>query len=141
MKFKTETLMFGDQVVTKEFSFATIDISKEEFDLDLFVGLKKVFDIKDKDNQDLEKVIKYATADQLRMLMFVDEIMDRDIPDNNLVAIFTNYMFDENGEENPIQEIATIHKISESIFVIGRLENYTLTEFAKNFDLTQLKLD
>ncbi|MGL5521959.1 MAG: hypothetical protein ACRDAW_01650 [Metamycoplasmataceae bacterium] len=137
-----DVLLLNDQIITDEFYYDSFDLSKGEgLHPDWLAGLKKVFDAKDEKCNDFQNIITTLTDDQIRMLTLLDTVMDENAPNNNLVAIFTNFSFNENGEKNLIEQVAVIYQFTENIYMVARFANYTLTNFAKNYDLSKLDFD
>ncbi len=139
---KIEKLEWENQVITNEFYYDVVDFSKkEEISLDFFKGLKKIFDFNDPELKEIGKSLTNITEDQYRMLAFLDNIMDNDFPTNKIVAIFTNYLFNAEGERNIVDELAVVYQITNSVVMVCRLADYTLTDFAKSYDITKLIID
>ncbi|MGL4342949.1 MAG: hypothetical protein ACRCRZ_00035 [Metamycoplasmataceae bacterium] len=139
---KKDSLFLDDNLITDEFYYDSVDFSKgEKIHLDWFTGLKKVFDVRDEKFNDFEKCVEFCSENQIRMLTLLDTIMDKDAPSNNLVTIFTNYNYNVNGEKNIIEQVAVVYQFTETIFIVARFANYTMTDFAKNYDLSKLNLD
>lgn len=136
---KKDILDFNGNIISNEFYYDIIDTSNNNpIPLEIFNGLNKIYDFNDKQFNDIQKAVKNTTDDQNRMLAFVDAILDKELPNNKIVAIFTNFHFNKDGEVNIIDEIAMIYNISPTQYMLLRLADYSLTDFAKQFDISLL---
>lgn len=105
-----------------------------------FVGLKKVFDAYNNHNGfSPETIQEFMDEDQINMLAIINDVIVKQHGEKaNLIAIFTNYLTNEDGSKNLIKQICLIYQFGENSYLVLRTPLYSFTEYALGTYLEQV---